>query len=87
MPKSAFPHWIYDGSAIADPFGYGQEAVDFIQALKHPASAAPKGRFQLYDFQERMTRRIYGPRNPDGSRIPAMAESMNRLASSTRANT
>ncbi|SIP96733.1 Phage terminase-like protein, large subunit, contains N-terminal HTH domain [Rhizobium sp. RU20A] len=69
MPKSTFPHWIYDGSAIEDPFGYGQDAVDFIRALKHPASTAPKGRFQLYDFQDRMTRRIYGPRNPDGSRI------------------
>lgn len=69
MPKSAFPHWLCDGSTIPDPFGYGQEAVDFIQALKHPASTGPKGRFQLYDFQERMTRRIYGPRNPDGTRI------------------
>lgn len=69
MPKSAFPHWIYDTSPIADPFGYGQEAVDFIQRLKHPASTAPKGRFQLFDFQERMTRQIYGPRNADGSRI------------------
>ncbi|AEH79581.1 putative prophage terminase large subunit [Sinorhizobium meliloti SM11] len=69
MSKSAFPHWIVDGSTIPDPFGYGQEAVDFIRALKHPASVAPKGRFQLYDFQERMTRRIYGPRNADGSRI------------------
>lgn len=69
MPKSAFPHWIYDGSAIDDPFGYGQEAVDFIRALKHPASTAPKGGFQLHDFQERMTRRIYGPRYPDGSRV------------------
>jgi len=69
MPKSAFPHWIYDGSPIPDPFGYGQDAVNFIRALKHPASTAPKSRFQLYDFQERMTRRIYGPRNPDKSRI------------------
>ncbi|WP_457812302.1 terminase large subunit [Sinorhizobium meliloti] len=69
MPKSAFPHWIYDGSTIPDPLGYGQDAVDFIRALKHPASTAPKGRFQLHDFQERMSRRIYGPRNPDGSRI------------------
>ncbi|MCF6370972.1 terminase large subunit [Rhizobium halophilum] len=69
MSKSAFPHWIYDGSPIPDPLGYGQDAVDFIRALKHPASTIPKGRFQLYDFQERMTRRIYGPRNPDGSRI------------------
>lgn len=69
MSKSAFPHWIYDGSPIPDPLGYGQDAVDFIRALKHPASTEPKGRFQLFDFQERMTRRIYGPRNPDGSRI------------------
>ena len=69
MNKSAFPNWMYDGSTIPDPFRYGQEAVDFIRALKHPASTTPKGRFQLYDFQERMTRRIYGPRNPDGSRI------------------
>ncbi len=60
MSKSAFPHWIYDGSPIPDPFGYGQDAVDFIRALKHPASAELKSQFQLYDFQERMTRRIYG---------------------------
>jgi len=69
VSKSAFPHWIYDGSSIADPLGYGQDAVDFIRALKHPASIAPKGRFQLLDFQERITRRIYGPRNPDASRV------------------
>lgn len=69
MPKSAFPHWIYDGSPIADPFGYGQDAVDFIRALKHPASTAPKKAFQLYSPFERMTLRTYGPRNPDGTRI------------------
>lgn len=69
MSKSAFPHWIYDTSPIPDPFGYGQEAVDFIRALRHPASSAAKNRFQLFDFQERMTRRIYGPRNQDGSRV------------------
>lgn len=69
MSKSAFPHWIYDGSAIPDPFGYGQEAVDFIRALKHPASTAPKKAFQLYTPFERMTMGIYGPRNPDGTRV------------------
>ncbi len=69
MPKSAFPHWIYDGSPIPDSFGYGQDAVDFIHALKHPASTAPKRVFQLYDPFERITRRIYGPRHPDGRRI------------------
>lgn len=69
MRKSAFPHWIYDGSPIDDPFGYGEEAVDFLRKLKHPNSTEPKQRFQLFPFQERMVRRIYGPRHPDGSRI------------------
>ncbi|TIX66573.1 MAG: terminase large subunit, partial [Mesorhizobium sp.] len=69
MSKSAFPEWIYDGSPIDDPFGYGQEAVDFIRKLRHPNSTAPKSAFQLYDWQERIVRRIYGPRHPDGRRI------------------
>jgi phage terminase large subunit-like protein len=69
MKKSAFPHWIYDGSPIDDPFGYGQDAVDFLRALKHPASTAPKQKFQLYEPFERMTRAIYGPRHPDRTRI------------------
>jgi len=69
MSKSTFPHWIYDGSPIPDPFGYGQDAVDFLRALKHPASDAPGNAFQLYDWQERIVRRIYGPRHPDGRRI------------------
>lgn len=69
MSKSTFPHWIYDGSPIPDPFGYGQEAIDFLRALKHPASDAPGNAFQLYDWQERIVRRIYGPRHPDGRRI------------------
>lgn len=69
MTKSAFPHWIYDGSPIPDPFGYGQDAVDFIRALKHPASTAPKNAFQLFDPFERMTRAIYGPRDANRRRI------------------
>ncbi|MBK3745819.1 terminase large subunit [Paraburkholderia aspalathi] len=69
MSKSAFPDWIYDGSPIADPLGYGQDAVDFLKALKHPASTAPNNRFELHDWQERLVRAIYGPRRADGSRI------------------
>ncbi|WP_247873720.1 MULTISPECIES: terminase large subunit [unclassified Brucella] len=79
MAGSAFPEWIYDGSPIDDPFGYGERAVKFIRCLRHPAANnnTPKAAndnkhpkaFQLFDFQERITRRIYGPRNEDGSRI------------------
>lgn len=66
---STYPHWIYDGSKIPDPLSYGERAVNFLRALKHPASNAPKHGFQLHPFQERIVRRIYGPRHPDGTRI------------------
>lgn len=69
MAKTTFPHWIYDGSEIADPFGRGERAVQFLRALKHPKSTLPKRGFQLDEWQERIIRRIYGPRHPDGSRI------------------
>ncbi|MDH7795802.1 MULTISPECIES: terminase TerL endonuclease subunit [unclassified Beijerinckia] len=61
-----YPHWVFDGSPIDDPFGYGDRAVRFIRALRHPKTGKP---FQLDPWQERIVRRIYGPRNPDGSRI------------------
>ncbi|MBB4067164.1 terminase large subunit [Gellertiella hungarica] len=67
--KSTYPEWIFDNSPIDDPFGYGERAVRFLRALRHPNSAAPKQAFQLHPFQERMVRRIYGPRHPDGRRI------------------
>lgn len=66
---STFPAWINDGSSIPDPLGHGERAVQFLRRLKHPNSTAPGRSFQLYDWQERIVRRIYGPRNPDGSRI------------------
>jgi phage terminase large subunit-like protein len=66
---STFPGWLYDGSPIADPLGYGERAVRFLRALKHPKSNAPGRAFQLDPWQERIVRRIYGPRHPDGSRI------------------
>lgn len=61
-----YPTWVFDSSPIDDPFGYGERAVRFIRALKHPASGRP---FQLDRWQERIVRRIYGPRNPDHTRI------------------
>lgn len=65
---ATFPHWVIDDSEIPDPLGYGQRAVDFLRLLKHPKSTLPKKQFQLADFQERIVRRIYGPRNEDGTR-------------------
>ena len=63
------PSWIFDGSPIPDPFGFGQRAVDWLRKLKHPKNPAPGHPFQLDPWQERIVQRIYGPRNPDGSRI------------------
>jgi phage terminase large subunit-like protein len=62
----AYPHWLFDESPIADPFGYGERAVKFLRALKHPKTGRA---FQLDPWQERLVRRIYGPRNPDGTRV------------------
>lgn len=67
--RSTYPDFLFDGSAIDDPFGYGERAVTFLRRLKHPKSTLPKRAFQLDPWQERIVRAIYGPRNPDGSRI------------------
>lgn len=64
--RSTYPDWIYDGSPIPDPLGFGERAVRFLRALKHPKSGRP---FQLDPWQERIVRRIYGPRHDDGSRV------------------
>lgn len=67
--SSTYPHWIYDGSPIEDTFGDGERAVAFLRWLKHPKSKLPGKGFQLDPWLERVVRRIYGPRHPDGSRI------------------
>lgn len=64
--RSTYPGWIYDGSPIEDPLGHGERAVKFLRLLKHPKSGLP---FQLDPWQERIVRRIYGPRHEDGSRV------------------
>ncbi|MBN8977858.1 MAG: terminase large subunit [Rhizobiales bacterium] len=64
-----FPHWIYDGSDIPDPEGHGERAVRFLRKLQHPKSRNPGHTFQLDPWIERVVRRIYGPRKPDGSRL------------------
>ncbi len=69
MTTTTRPLWIYDDSPIADPLGYGERAVDFLRRLKHPKNLARGHPFQLDPWQERIVRRIYGPRHPDGRRI------------------
>ncbi|WP_428428238.1 terminase large subunit [Pararhizobium sp.] len=60
--------WIYDDSPIADPFGYGQRAVDFLRLLKHPKSRLPGKAFQLDPPFERIVKAIYGPATGHGAR-------------------
>ncbi|MYZ46456.1 terminase large subunit [Propylenella binzhouense] len=63
------PRWLFDGSEIPDPLGYGERAVEFLRRLKHPKSRAPGRAFQLDPWQERVVRRIYGPCDATGRRI------------------
>lgn len=63
------PSWIDDGSPIDDPFKYGERAVAWLRKLKHPKNPAKGHPFQLDPWAERIVRRIYGPRHPDGTRI------------------
>lgn len=77
MPATAYPEWIYDGSDIPDPFGHGERAVTFLKRLRHPNAFNPQAAntnshpkaFQLAPFQERIVRKIYGPRDSNGHRI------------------
>lgn len=69
MTKTTHPTWVFDSSEIPDPFGYGERAVRFLRALKHPKNPARGNPFQLDRWQERIVRRIYGPRHEDGTRI------------------
>lgn len=69
MAASTYPAWIFDDSPIPDPMGRGDRAVRWLRALRHPKSTLPGRPFQLDPWQERIVRRIYGPRHEDGSRI------------------
>lgn len=64
-----YPEWLFDGSPIPDPLGYGERAIQWLRRNKHPKNPAPGHPFQLAEWQERIIRAIFGPRNPDGTRI------------------
>lgn len=66
MRAKSYPSWIDDGSAIPDPFGYGERAVTFLRNLKHPKVKKRGQPFQLDPWMERMVRRIYGPAYESG---------------------
>lgn len=63
------PLWVFDDSEIPDPLGYGDRAVRFFEDLKHPLSNEPGESMALPRFWQRIVKRIYGPRHPDGRRI------------------
>lgn len=63
------PTWAFDDSPIPDPMGYGERAVKFFGALRHPKSDEPDGKVRLPRFWERVVRRIEGPRDDRGRRI------------------
>lgn len=63
------PEWLFDGSPIEDTFGDGERAVQWLRRNKHPKETAPGKPFKLTEWQERIIRAIFGPRNPDGTRI------------------
>ncbi len=63
------PAWIFDNSEIDDPRGYGDRAVTFLKALRHPKSVLADQAYELPLFWERIARRIYGPVDADGFRI------------------
>jgi len=61
--------WLWDDSPIDDPMGYGDRAVRFLRALRHPKSRLPQQAFQLDPPFERLVRRIYGPVDGHGRRL------------------
>lgn len=63
------PTWAFDDSPIPDPRGFGERAVKFFAALRHPKSEEPDSKVRLPRFWERVVRRIYGPRDDRGRRI------------------
>ncbi|MAZ27999.1 MAG: terminase [Cytophagaceae bacterium] len=62
------PSWINEPDSIPDPEGKGERAVRWLRLLKHPKNPALGHPFQLDPWAENVVRRIYGPRNEDGSR-------------------
>ncbi|MFG1332526.1 terminase TerL endonuclease subunit [Xanthobacter autotrophicus] len=63
------PSWIDDPSLIPDPYGYGQRAIEWMERRRHLKNPAPGHPFILDDWGKAFIKAVYGPRNPDHSRI------------------
>lgn len=64
------PSWINDGSEIDDPFECGERAVQWLRKLRHPKNPAKGHPFQLDEWQERVIRKLYGPRHTEDIHDP-----------------
>lgn len=78
---STFPSWITSSAPIPDSTGKGERAVTFLRSLRHPnadnrnsapitanSNSHPRA-FQLFDWQERLVRKVYSPRHSDGLHV------------------
>ena len=61
------PAWIDDGSAIPDPLGCAERNIKWLLRLRHPKSK--RRMFTLDEWQRRILRKLYGPRDAEGARI------------------
>ena len=60
--------WLQDNSALPDPHGKGERAVQFVKRLRLHEGAFAGQPFPLASWQERLIRRIYGDTKEDGTR-------------------
>lgn len=67
--KTRQPDWIFDETAIPDPQGKGEKAVQFVKSLCHPKSNLEAKAFEIPLFWERIIRMIYGPVDAKGNRL------------------
>ena len=62
------PAWLTDNSEIADPFGFGDRAVAFMENLTLTEGDFAGRTFHLSRWQARLAKRVYGDVHEDGRR-------------------
>lgn len=61
------PAWVDDGGEIPDPLGCAERNIRWLLRLRHPRSK--RHMFVLDEWQKRILRKLYGPRDAEGARI------------------